>query len=128
MSVATQPATTLAFEKFWHFLTEHPNCIIRAGTADSVLFDMPEMHWDFFDEDEGRAVVQLIRGKSLVGELVIDRTIVKAVHGSIDVEEAAQGYWLFEVMAASAKDDLPAYHFLMSHGVDHDKGHQMLKH
>ena len=34
----TAVATTMAFQKFWTWLQGHVNCIVRAGTPESVLF------------------------------------------------------------------------------------------
>ena len=34
-----EPPFTLPFEKFWNWLVTHPNCILRAGTPEAVLYD-----------------------------------------------------------------------------------------
>lgn len=120
--------STITFEKFWRWVLEHPNCILRAGSTDTVLFDHDAFHWDFFEEEEGNYVVQLMFGKSLVGEMVIERGAVVYVQGSIDVEEAQRGYWLFEVVCGTNDDNQAEYHFLFSHGLDQAGAHQQLKH
>ena len=67
----TSVATTLSFETFWRWLNAHVNCILRAGTPEAVLFDHEDFHWTVTDEDEHTKVVQVARGKELVGELVV---------------------------------------------------------
>jgi len=32
-------AATLSFQAFWTWLQAHPNCILRAGTPEVVLYD-----------------------------------------------------------------------------------------
>src|SRR6266545_790694 len=63
---------TLPFEKFWAWLQGHSNCIVRAGTADMLLFDHDDYHWHLAsDQEENALLVQLVRGKDLVGEMVV---------------------------------------------------------
>src|SRR5688572_20766522 len=54
---------TLAFDEFWRWLILHPNCIVRAGTADCVLYDDDDLHWHFASEAAEIYLCQLIRGK-----------------------------------------------------------------
>ena len=61
-------SVTLSFENFWAWLQAHSNCVLRAGTPEVVLFDHDDYHWHMSAEDEGVLLVQLIRGKELVGE------------------------------------------------------------
>ena len=35
----TITGVTLTFDKFWTWIQAHPNCILRAGTPESVIFD-----------------------------------------------------------------------------------------
>ena len=37
--------TTLSFDEFWEWLMGHPNCILRAGTPDTILFDDEDFYW-----------------------------------------------------------------------------------
>ena len=124
----TDTAAPLTFDRFWRWLGEHPNCIVRAGGYDTALFDHEDFHWDFLEEEDGRAVVQLIRGKGLVGELVIDRREVLFVQAAPDVEDAARGFWLFECIGGPKDDTYSVCHFLISHGMEQSVSHQMLKH
>ena len=59
-------AETLAFDAFWTWLQAHPNCIIRAGTPEAVLYDDEDLHWHFTAEGSDTLVVQVLRGKRLV--------------------------------------------------------------
>ncbi|MFS1524915.1 hypothetical protein ACL7TT_12510 [Microbulbifer sp. 2304DJ12-6] len=60
----------IPFKVFWLWLTKHPDCIIRAGCADSVVYD--DYHWCFTEEDACTLLVQVIRGKRPVAELFIE--------------------------------------------------------
>src|SRR5262249_10541147 len=104
-------AATLAFDAFWTWLQAHPNCIIRAGTPEAVLYDDDELHWHFTMEATDALVVQLMRGKRLVGELLVaaaDIAYVQAVAGEGD-EDA------FGLITQTETDRIPAYYFLLSH-------------
>jgi len=127
MSSENQSAP-LTLERFWRWLSEHPNCVIRAGTPDSTLFDFEDYHWEFHEEEEGHAIAALIRGKNLVGELVIDKTSALFVQSSIDVEAPQSGHWMFEIIGGGKDEPLPVAFFVMSHGLESAAGHQMLKH
>lgn len=127
MSTQTQ-AAPLTFDRFWRWLKDHSNCLLRVGTADTTLFDHDDLHWDFFDDDEGSAVVQLIRGKVLVGELAIDKGQVSMVQPSPDVEDTQAGSWIFELVGGPRQDGAPLCYFHLSHGVESPAGHQDLKH
>jgi hypothetical protein len=63
---------TLAFAVFWEWLITHPNCILRAGTPEAVIFDDDDLHWHFATAvEDGTPVVQVLRGKRLLGELLL---------------------------------------------------------
>src|SRR6185503_1298854 len=57
--------TTLSFEPFWNWLVSHPNCILRAGTPDTVIYDDEDLHWHFGAEGDSTMSVQVLRGKRL---------------------------------------------------------------
>jgi hypothetical protein len=121
-------AAPLTFDRFWRWLMDHPNCIVRVGSADSTLLDHDDFHWDFLEEDDGSAVVQLVKGKALVAELIIARRDILFVQASLDVEQAAQGFWLFELIGGPKDESFAVAHVLMSHGMEQTSGHQVLKH
>jgi hypothetical protein len=127
-SSSTTGTAPLTFDQFWRWLQDHRNCLVRAGSGEVALFDNDFVHWDFFDEEDGRAVCQVILGKSLLGELVIERADVLFVQSSLDVEDPSQGYHLFECVGGAGKDNFPLYHFVLTHGMDTPQGHQALKH
>lgn len=126
-SSASQTAP-LTFERFWRWISEHPNCVVRAGTGEATLFDFDDYHWDFQDEEDGQAVVGLVRGKNLVGELLIDKSQVLFVQASPDVEAPQAGHWLFEVIGGSKSESFGVAWFVVSHAIESTAGHQMLKH
>ncbi|MDP3238381.1 MAG: hypothetical protein Q8S33_10965 [Myxococcales bacterium] len=128
MSSTTQTAP-LTFDVFWRWLAEHRNCVLRAGAGDTVLFDHELGHWEFFDEPDNRAVVQLIIGKSLVGEVIIERADVLFVQVQPDVEDPNRGSFIFDCIGGPRDDSYPLYHFVLSHSMEGAGGqHAMLKH
>ena len=128
MNVTTEVGTTLPFDRFWRWLREHPNCILEAGTTATSLFDFEDFHWGFLQEEDGRITAQLIRGKSLVGELVIDPGEVTYVQASPDAEGANRGQWIFEAMAGTGDQEFVAAYFVLAHGLEDLAKHEVLKH
>jgi hypothetical protein len=116
MPAKTTVAFTLPFAKFWTWLNLHPNCILRAGTPEVVLFDDEDLHWHFSTEDDGTLLVQLIRGKKLLGEIAIapnDVTYVQVEPG--EGEEVR-----FDLQGEGDDGGLAGYHFVLSHGYDEE--------
>jgi hypothetical protein len=111
----TTSATTLAFEKFWAWLQAHANCILRAGTPEAVLLDHDDFHWHLAAEEEGTMLVQLVRGKDLVGELLVFSTEIAYVQGE---PGEAEGEHVFECIIESEAAREVAYHFVMAHEYD----------
>ncbi len=118
--MSTSPAgspvstTTLPFEKFWTWLQAHANCILRAGTPEVLLFDHDDYHWHLAVEDEATLIVQLVRGKELVGEIVLlpgDVAYVQSVDGEADEVT-------FELIVENEATREVIYHFVMAHGYD----------
>ncbi|MEM1249673.1 MAG: hypothetical protein AAGK22_25080 [Acidobacteriota bacterium] len=110
-------AHTLEFETFWDWLLLHPNCILRAGTLTAILCDDDDLHWQFSTEDEAY-YVQAIRGKRLIGEIMIEPDPVSYVQVQ---ESDRQGEWIFELIAENQNERYPAYFFVMTHGLDDDE-------
>lgn len=105
---------TLSFDTFWSWLLRHPNCILRAGTADAVLFDDEDLHWHFA-ADGPLLYAQVIRGKRLMGELVLDSEAVAYVQS---LGEEPAGEWAFELVSEDATERRAAYFFVLSHGYE----------
>jgi hypothetical protein len=110
-----QDSPTLAFDEFWRWLVLHPNCIVRAGTADSVLYDDDDLHWHFGNEGPDAFLCQLIRGKRLLGEMVIRPDTVSYVQGYRGDHEDE---FVFEMIAEGEEDRAAAYFFVLSHAFD----------
>jgi hypothetical protein len=109
--------TTIPFEAFWRWLQAHPNCIIRAGTPEAVLFDDDDLHWHFGTEEDGAFLVQLLRGKKVQGELVLQP-------GEIAYVECQPGdpeEFIFECITETPEARLASYHFVLSHGYDNEE-------
>jgi len=105
---------TLPFEKFWSWLTIHANCILRVGTQDAVLFDHEDYHWNLAADDEQTLIVQLVRGKELVGEILLLASDIAYVQG----EAGENDEHLFECIVESMASREIAYHFVIAHGYD----------
>ncbi|MBK9033413.1 MAG: hypothetical protein IPL61_19430 [Myxococcales bacterium] len=108
----TPVAMTLTFPKFWTWLQGHVNCIVRAGTPEVVLFDHDDFHWTLLAEDDTTRVVQLARGKELVGELVLFPTEIAYVQAEPGEQE---GEFVFDCMIDTEAAREVAYHFVMAH-------------
>jgi hypothetical protein len=123
MALTVDTGTTLAFDRFWRWIKRHPHCILRAGTADAFLYDQDDLHW-YLDEDDDRSpTVQLLRGKALLAEVVIDPRDVLFVQATPD-PEGEEGQHVFEVIGGG-DEPYPVYHFVMAHGFEEEgAGHR----
>ena len=106
--------STLSFESFWSWLMQHPNCIVRAGTPDAVIFDEEDLHWHFAS-DGPILFVQVLRGKRLVGEIVLEPERVAYVQALTDEGQGEHG---FELISESERERVAVYFFVLSHGFE----------
>ena len=106
---------TLTFETFWAWVVAHPNCILRAGTPESVLYDDEEFHWHFATEGPHTLLVQVIRGKRLVGELLVEPEGVTYVQGAAGEREDE---FVFELVTEAEGERTVAFFFVLTHGYD----------
>lgn len=109
---------TLSFEDFWAWVVHHPNCILRAGTPESVIYDDDDFHWLLAQEDNATVLVQVLRGKRPVGEILLAPaavTYVQAVSGE------REGEVIFELIVETEKEHLVAYFFVLTHGIEEDE-------
>lgn len=111
-------ATTLSFEAFWGWLQAHPNCIVRAGTPEAVVYDEEDVHWHFAAEGTDTLVVQAMRGKKLVGEILVVPSDVAYVQGVAGEEDE----YTFELISEGERDRVAAYYFVLSHGYEAQTG------
>jgi hypothetical protein len=107
----------LSFELFWAWLKQHPNCILRAGTPEAVLYDDEALHW-YVGEDGTDFVVQTIRGKQVVGEIVVDPEELAYVE---PLGEERQGEHVFEAISETEDERVAAYYFVLSHAMAEDE-------
>jgi hypothetical protein len=110
-----QPA--LPFEAFWSWLMGHPNCIVRAGTPEAVLYDDEDLHWHFAREEPGTLVVQVLRGKLLVGELLLAPDQIAYVQGATGELEHE---FVFELITETEHERFVSYFFVLIHGYDEE--------
>ena len=103
----------IPFDQFWKWLQGHPNCILRVGTADAVLYDHEDFHWHFDTADEANLLVEVLWGKQLIGEILLVPQNIAYVQCDAKGEEH-----LFECIISAEGEPLVAYHFVMSHAYD----------
>ena len=108
-------ATTFSFETFWSWIQAHPNCILRAGTPDVVLYDDDDLHWHFTAEGADTLVVQVLHGKDLVGEILVVSAEIAYVQG-VAGEEGDE--YVFDLISETENDRVASYYFVLSHGYD----------
>jgi hypothetical protein len=106
---------TLPFEKFWAWLQVHPNCILRAGTPETVVMDDDDLHWHFLVEEDGTHVIQVIRGKHTLAEIAVHAPDVAYVEVAEDAETEETDFTLIQ---ETERERIAAYHFILSHGFD----------
>ncbi|MDX1384552.1 MAG: hypothetical protein R3190_12950, partial [Thermoanaerobaculia bacterium] len=105
---------TLSFQNFWSWLVAHPNCILRAGTPETVIYDDDDLHWHFANAGPETMVVQLLRGKRLVGELLVQPEAVSYVQGY----EGDHDEFVFELISENERERASSYFFVLSHAYD----------
>jgi len=106
---------TLPFETFWSWLVTHPNCVLRAGTPEVILYDDEDLHWHFAAESAQTLLVQVIRGKRLMGEILLEPEQVTYVEGSAGERDDE---YLFELVSETETDRVATYFFVLTHGYD----------
>jgi len=104
---------TMSIEQFVEWLPLHPNCILRAGTPEVVLFDDDDLHWIFVAEDEQTLFIQLLRGKRVAGEIQLKPADISYV---LESPGEVEGEVYFELVDERQAERRPAYLFVMSHG------------
>ena len=58
----------------------HPNCIVRAGTPEAIMYDDEDLHWHFAVEGTSTLLVQVLRGKRLMGWMLNTmRCVISAI-------------------------------------------------
>ena len=116
--MSTRPTETLAesisFEDFWNWLSAHRHCILRAGTGDVLIFDHDEYHWYMFIDKNGAHVVQLVRGKLLVAEMVVLGGDIVYVFA----QSNAHDEHVFDCMVETPGGTEIAYHFVLAHAFE----------
>jgi hypothetical protein len=106
--------STLSLDSFWGWLLDHPNCLVRAGSADAVLYDDEDLHW-WLGKDGNLLIAQSIRGKRLAGELIIDPERVSYVE---NVGEQREGEHAFELITETETERFASFFFVLTHGFE----------
>jgi len=113
-----EPPFPLPFQSFWNWLIEHPNCLLRAGTPEAILYDDEDLHWNFAAEGDGRLLIQVLRGKRLAGELLLDPEQVTYVEG---VPSEVEGEHLFELISETPSNRVATYFFALVHAYEDER-------
>ena len=108
--------STISFEVFWNWLQQHPNCVLRVTTPEAALYDDDDLHW-YIGPDRTEQVIQLIRGKRLVGEMLIAPERVTYVQV---VGEDTKGEYVFEAVHEAPTERAAVYIFALTHGLEED--------
>jgi hypothetical protein len=114
-----EPPFTVPFESFWTWLMTHPNCILRAGTPEAVLYDDEDLHWHFAAEAPNTLLVQVLRGKRLLGELLLDPGQVAYVQGLPPEREDEH---VFELVSEDGPERVAIFFFVLVHGFEDESG------
>ena len=112
------PPFTLPFDMFWQWLTSHPNCILRMGTPEVVIYDDEDFHWSFVTYEGGSFGVQVLCGKRFIAELVVEHEPVSYVQG---VAGDVEGEFVFELISETETDRSVEYFFVMAHGFEDEE-------
>jgi hypothetical protein len=125
MALTVETGTTLSFDRFWRWLKRHANCIVRAGTPDAYLYDQEDLHWHLEEDEERTPTIQLVRGKQLLGEVLVEVRDVAFVQAMPDPDGEA-GQFVFELVGAGGGSDEPyaLYHVVLAHGFDEETAHR----
>ena len=123
MALTVETGSTLAFDRFWRWLKRHPNCILRAGTPETTLYDQEDLHWHLEEDEDRVPLVQLLRGKQLLGEIAIEVRDVLFVQAVPD-PDGEQGHFLFELWGGGGDEPYAVYHFALVHAFDEEGGHR----
>jgi hypothetical protein len=116
MSIPSNPQA-LTLPQFWRWLKLHYNCILRAGDDGCMIYDQPYLHWHLLEEEEDLLVVQVIRGKDLIAELIIDQRQIMYVEAVPQEDNNV----LFDLIGAVEDEPVSLVHFLLAHAYE-DEG------
>ncbi|BBM00039.1 hypothetical protein [Microbulbifer sp. GL-2] len=104
----------IPFKEFWAWLAEHPNCILRAGSTDSVVYDDDDYHWLFAEEDAHTLLIQVMRGKRPVAEFFVEPAHVSSVR----VSAGERGEFNFDLVTEIHGQVQVIFYFVLSHGLE----------
>ena len=110
---------TMPFDTFWKWLLAHPNCILRAGTPETVLYDDEDLHWHLATESPQTLLVQVLRGKRLLGEMAIDPELINHVQA---VPPERRDEHVFELIVENETERFAAYFFILIHEFEDEDG------
>lgn len=107
------PKPTQSFTDFWNWLHGHLGCIIRAGTADAVLYDDDDLHWNL-ERWRDSYIVQLMRGKRILGEFHMFPERITFIEEQT-LESDREPEYQFSLMGEFEGQAMGLYVFVMAH-------------
>ena len=114
---ASEPGLlTIPFDQFWSWLKAHRNCVVRAGTPYAMLMDHDDYHWDVLSEPGDTQILQLVRGKDLVGEIIV----LAAEIAYVQRPETDGDDQVFECVVETPHAQEVAYYFVMAHDYEEE--------
>lgn len=128
MSLSVEAGTAIEVDKFFKWLRQHANCILRAGSSGAFLYDHEQVHWHFEEDPDRNLVVQLVWGKNLVGEMIIVPREVLFVQATPDPDPDEGKQFLFELVGGGKDSPYALHHFLIAHAYEEEGQHGPLKH
>ncbi len=78
---------------------------------------MPDIHWHIDQEEDGLLVVQLIRGKELMSEMVAHKNDLAYVQVAPDEGEQ----FAFDCIGTGPDGEASLCYFIMAHGFDEEE-------
>ncbi|WP_406827914.1 hypothetical protein [Microbulbifer sp. ARAS458-1] len=125
MTQTEMHTASMGLQDFWPWLADHCNCILRAGTPDSILYDDDDFHWRFTQENPRTLLVQLVRGKRLIGEVFLEPDLVSSVRMTPGEKDEV----IFDLVAEADGEEQVLYYFVMAHGYDgHTSSEPLVRH
>ena len=82
-----------------------------------MIFDHEDFHWHFAEETDGTLLVQLVRGKRLLGEMLLESEQVAYVEA---VPQEHEDEHPFELISEASGERFAPYFFVMAHGYDEE--------
>jgi len=116
--MADEISVQVSFGEFWSWILRHPNCILRAGTPEIMIYDDLDFHWLLGRDEREVPNIQLYHGKRPMADFFLVEEAVDWVRG---FPSDLEGEYIFELVHQEDGNSFVSYFFVMSHGMDEDE-------